>query len=89
MTSTTLFKTITSKKQKLPTKTFSFNVDGGRCDKCKGEGVIIIEMQFMADVVLKCDECNGKSLKGNSSSKFDNKSIDEILDMTLDESLDF
>ncbi len=71
-------------------KHFSFNVDGGRCDKCKGEGVIIIEMQFMADVVLKCDECNGKRFKKEILQvKFDNKSIDEILDMTLDESLAF
>ncbi len=71
-------------------KHFSFNVDGGRCDKCKGEGAIIIEMQFMADVVLKCDECNGKRFKKEILQvKFDNKSIDEILEMTLDESLIF
>ena len=52
-----------AKNRNYKPKHFSFNVDGGRCDKCKGEGVIIIEMQFMADVVLKCDECDGKRFK--------------------------
>ena len=79
-----------AKRRNYKPKHFSFNVDGGRCDKCKGEGVIIIEMQFMADVVLKCDECNGKRFKKEILQvKFDNKSIDEILEMTLDESLRF
>ena len=79
-----------AKSRNYKPKHFSFNVDGGRCDKCKGEGVIIIEMQFMADVVLKCDECDGKRFKKEILQvKYDDKSIDEILEMTLDESLSF
>ena len=79
-----------AKSRNYKPKHFSFNVDGGRCDKCKGEGVIIIEMQFMADVVLKCDECDGKDLKKEILQvKFDDKSIDEILKMTLDEAISF
>ena len=79
-----------AKNRNYKPKHFSFNVDGGRCDKCKGEGVIIIEMQFMADVVLKCDECDGKRFKKEILQvKFDYKSIDEILKMTLDEAISF
>ena len=79
-----------AKSRNYKPKHFSFNVDGGRCDKCKGEGVIIIEMQFMADVVLKCDECDGKRFKKEILQvKFNDKSIDEILEMTLDEALSF
>ena len=79
-----------AKNRNYKPKHFSFNVDGGRCDKCKGEGVIIIEMQFMADVVLKCDECHGKRFKKEILQvKFDDKSIDEILKMTLDEAISF
>ena len=79
-----------AKNRNYKPKHFSFNVDGGRCDKCKGEGVIIIEMQFMADVVLKCDECDGKRFKKEILQvKFDDKSIDEILKMTLDEAINF
>ena len=79
-----------AKSRNYKPKHFSFNVDGGRCDKCKGEGIIVIEMQFMADVSLKCDECNGKRFKKEILQvKFDNKSVNEILEMTLDESLSF
>ena len=79
-----------SKSRNYKPKHFSFNVDGGRCENCKGEGVIVIEMQFMADVVLKCDECDGKRFKKEILQvKFDHKSIDQILEMTLDESLSF
>ena len=79
-----------AKSRNYKPKHFSFNVDGGRCDKCKGEGVVIIEMQFMADVILKCDECDGKRFKKEILQvKFDYKSIDEILNMTLDEALSF
>ncbi len=79
-----------AKSRNYKPKHFSFNVDGGRCDKCKGEGIIVIEMQFMADVSLECDECNGKRFKKEILQiKFDNKSVNEILEMTLDESLSF
>ena len=83
-------KTTLAKSRNYKPKHFSFNVDGGRCENCKGEGIVIIEMQFMADVVLKCDECDGKRFKKEILQvKFDNKSIDEILNMTLDEALGF
>jgi excinuclease ABC subunit A len=69
---------------------FSFNVDGGRCEKCQGEGQINIKMQFMADVHLKCDECNGQRFKEDILEvKFKNKNIDDILKMTVEESIDF
>lgn len=69
---------------------FSFNVDGGRCEKCQGEGQITISMQFMADVHLKCDECNGSRFKEEVLEvKFKGKNIAEILEMTVLESLDF
>ena len=66
-------------------KHFSFNVDGGRCDQCKGEGTITIEMQFMADVVLECEHCKGKRFKKEIQEvKFNGVSIDQLLDMTVD-----
>ncbi len=69
---------------------FSFNVDGGRCEKCQGEGQITISMQFMADVHLKCDECNGSRFKEEVLEvKYKGKNIAEILEMTVLESLDF
>ena len=83
-------------KQKISTlrgyqpKHFSFNVDGGRCPSCKGEGVVTIEMQFMADVQLKCDSCGGKRFKKEVLEvKFNNKTIDDVLNMTIDDALVF
>ncbi len=71
-------------------KHFSFNVDGGRCDTCKGEGEVTIEMQFMADVHLECDTCNGKRFKKEVLEvKYDDKNIDDILKMTIDEAIEF
>ena len=71
-------------------KHFSFNVDGGRCDTCKGEGAVTIEMQFMADVQLLCDDCNGKRFKKQVLEiKFNEKSIDDILSMTIDDAIAF
>lgn len=71
-------------------KHFSFNVDGGRCDTCKGEGEVTIEMQFMADVHLKCEECNGKRYKKEVLEvKFESKSIDDILNSTVDDAIAF
>ncbi|MBM76883.1 MAG: excinuclease ABC subunit A [Crocinitomicaceae bacterium] len=69
---------------------FSFNVDGGRCEKCLGEGKITISMQFMADVNLVCDECNGNRFKENILEvKYKGKSISDVLNMTIEESLSF
>ena len=69
---------------------FSFNVDGGRCDTCKGEGEITVEMQFMADIRLTCDECGGKRFKDELLElNFSGKNISEILDLTIDEAITF
>ncbi|MEA1787470.1 excinuclease ABC subunit UvrA [Arenibacter sp. GZD96] len=79
-----------SKIRGYQTKHFSFNVDGGRCEKCKGEGEITIEMQFMADVHLECDACQGKRFKKEILEvKFENCSIDDVLHMTIDDALAF
>tara|TARA_B100000575_G_scaffold184421_1_gene148295 strand:+ start:2302 stop:5082 length:2781 start_codon:yes stop_codon:yes gene_type:complete len=71
-------------------KFFSFNTDGGRCDECKGEGIIKIEMQFMADVELECEICNGKRFKDEITSiKYNGISIDMLLNMTVDDAIQF
>jgi excinuclease ABC subunit A len=71
-------------------KHFSFNVDGGRCEKCKGEGEVTIEMQFMADVHLECDVCKGKRFKKEVLEvHFHDKSIHDILHMTVDDAIEF
>ncbi len=69
---------------------FSFNVDGGRCENCQGEGEVTIEMQFMADIRLTCEVCKGKRFKKEILEvKFQNRDIAEVLDMTVDDSVDF
>ncbi len=69
---------------------FSFNVPGGRCEQCQGEGRIKVEMQFMADIYLKCEHCEGKRFKNETLDiKFQNKNIAEILDMTVEEAYTF
>ncbi|MFL2569208.1 MAG: excinuclease ABC subunit UvrA [Flavobacteriales bacterium] len=69
---------------------FSFNVTGGRCEVCEGEGEITIEMQFMADVHLECESCKGQRFKNETLDiKFANKNISEILKMTIDEAISF
>jgi excinuclease ABC subunit A len=74
----------------LKPKHFSFNVDGGRCDECKGEGVINVSMQFMADIELECEVCHGTRFKDEILDiKFDEKNISDILHMTVDESITF
>lgn len=71
-------------------KHFSFNVDGGRCETCKGEGEVTIEMQFMADVHLECETCNGKRFKKEILEvTFQEKNIDDILKMTIDDAVAF
>jgi excinuclease ABC subunit A len=71
-------------------KHFSFNVDGGRCETCKGEGSINVEMVFMADVQLHCDTCNGKRFKKEILEiYFEGKNIDDILTMTIDDAVAF
>lgn len=74
----------------LKPKHFSFNVDGGRCDECKGEGVITVSMQFMADIELECEHCHGTRFKNEILEvKVDEKNISDILKMTVDEALAF
>jgi excinuclease ABC subunit A len=69
---------------------FSFNVKGGRCDSCEGEGVVNIEMQFMADIQLTCENCKGKRFKADTLEiKYRDKNIADILDMTVSESIKF
>lgn len=79
-----------SKIRGFKTKHFSFNVDGGRCETCKGEGEVTIEMQFMADVHLECETCGGKRFKKEVLEvTYKDKSIDDILNMTIDDAIDF
>lgn len=69
---------------------FSFNIEGGRCEECEGDGFVKIEMQFMADVTLICESCNGKRFKDEVLDvKFKDKSIYDVLEMTVNESLEF
>jgi len=69
---------------------FSFNIDGGRCETCQGEGTITVEMQFMADVKLECDECHGKRFKDDVLEvKYRGKSISDVLDLTVSEAIEF
>lgn len=79
-----------SKMRGFQAKHFSFNVDGGRCDACKGEGEQVVEMQFLADVHLTCDVCNGKRFKEEVLEvQYKGKSIFDVLDMSVDEAIAF
>ncbi len=69
---------------------FSFNADGGRCDECKGAGVITVEMQFMADLVLECEACHGHRFKHDILDvRYEGKNIDDVLNMTISEAIQF
>ena len=69
---------------------FSFNSEGGRCEECKGSGTTIIEMQFMADLVLECESCHGKRFKEDTLEvKFHDKNIYEVLEMTVNQAIEF
>lgn len=79
-----------SKIRNYKPKHFSFNVEGGRCEVCKGEGVVTIEMQFMADVKLECEACGGKRFKKEILEvNYEGKNIDDILNMTIDDAVSF
>lgn len=79
-----------SKIRNYKPKHFSFNVEGGRCEVCKGEGNVTIEMQFMADVHLQCETCGGKRFKKEILEvNFEGKNIDDILNMTIDNAVSF
>lgn len=69
---------------------FSFNIPGGRCETCQGEGIVKIEMQFMADIYLKCESCGGKRFRDDILEvEYKNKNITNILDMTINQAIDF
>jgi excinuclease ABC subunit A len=79
-----------SKMRGFLPKHFSFNVDGGRCDTCKGEGEQVVEMQFLADVHLTCESCGGKRFKEEVLEvKYKDKSIYDVLELSVDEAIDF
>ncbi|WKW46845.1 excinuclease ABC subunit UvrA [Myroides sp. JBRI-B21084] len=79
-----------SKMRNYQPKHFSFNVEGGRCEVCKGDGVVTIEMQFMADVHLECETCKGKRFKKEVLEvQFEGKNIFDVLNLTVDEAMTF
>lgn len=79
-----------SKNQGFKASHFSFNIDGGRCEECNGEGEILVEMQFMADVHLVCEQCGGKRFKDEILEvRFQGKNIYDVLDMTVNEAIGF
>ena len=79
-----------SKMRGFQPKHYSFNVDGGRCDACKGEGEKIVEMQFLADVHLTCDVCHGRRFKEEVLEvQYKNKNVHDVLEMSVDEALEF
>jgi len=79
-----------SKMRGFKPSNFSFNVEGGRCDVCEGEGEVIVEMQFMADVHLLCESCKGKRFKDETLEvEYRGKNIFDILSMTIDDAVDF
>ena len=69
---------------------FSFNTEGGRCEECKGEGTVTVEMQFMADLVLECESCHGKRFKSDTLEvKYQGQNIHDILEMTVNQAIEF
>lgn len=79
-----------SKQMGFSSKYFSFNAEGGRCEECKGTGVITVEMQFMADLELECEACHGKRFKHDILEvRFCGKNIDDVLNMTVSEAIEF
>ncbi|MEO6612262.1 MAG: excinuclease ABC subunit UvrA [Chitinophagaceae bacterium] len=79
-----------SKMRGFQPKHFSFNVDGGRCDTCKGEGEQVVEMQFLADVHLTCESCSGKKFKEEVLEvKYHDRNIHDVLEMSVDEAINF
>lgn len=79
-----------AKQMDMPAGFFSFNTEGGRCETCKGEGQITIEMQFLADVTIECEDCHGKRFKRDVLDvKYRNKNIFDILELTVDEAIEF
>lgn len=79
-----------SKQMGFTPATFSFNVEGGRCEECKGDGTITVEMQFMADLVMECEACHGKRFNSDVLEVlYHGKNIADVLDMSVDEAIEF
>ena len=79
-----------SKQMGYTPQYFSFNTEGGRCEECKGAGVVTVEMQFMADLVLECEECHGQRFKREILDvQFQGKNINDVLNMTVSEAIQF
>ena len=79
-----------SKQMGFTPATFSFNVEGGRCEECKGEGTITVEMQFMADLSIECEACHGKRFNSDVLEvRYRDKDISDVLDMSVDEAIEF
>lgn len=79
-----------AKQEGFTAQYFSFNAEGGRCEECKGAGVITVEMQFMADLVLECDSCHGKRFKKDILDvMYHGKNINDVLEMTVSEAIEF
>lgn len=79
-----------AKQMRYSPSYFSFNIEGGRCEECKGDGTVTVEMQFMADLVLECESCHGKRFKSDTLEvKFKDKDIYEILEMTVNQAIEF
>ncbi|HHT60964.1 MAG TPA: excinuclease ABC subunit UvrA, partial [Bacteroidales bacterium] len=79
-----------SKQMNFTPAHFSFNVDGGRCDACQGEGTVTVEMQFMADLVLTCDVCHGRRFKSDVlEANYRGKNVYDILEMTVNQAIEF
>lgn len=79
-----------AKQMDFTAGTFSFNTDGGRCEECKGEGTVKVEMQFMADLELTCESCHGKRFKPDVLEvRFAGKNIADVLDMTVNQAIEF
>lgn len=79
-----------SKQMGFTPSTFSFNADGGRCDECKGEGTITIEMQFMADITIPCESCHGQRFKREVLEiRYNGMNINDVLNMTVNQAIEF
>ena len=83
-------QTVDSKKRGYKANRFSFNVKGGRCEACQGDGIVKIEMQFLADIYVPCDVCNGERYNHETLEvRYKDKNIHEVLEMTVEEALNF